>query len=126
MNTPENFEVAEDHACYRPNRQCSFQEAVELACTAIAFARDSRITRLLIDTTKLTGFEPPNASQRFQMGERMANAAMSVVKVAVVANPEMIDARRFGVTVARKRGLITEPFVSEADALAWLLDPQAQ
>ena len=126
MSTPENFEVAEGYACYRPNRQCSFQEAVELACTAIAFARDNRITRLLIDTTKLTGFERPNTSQRFHLGERTAETAMSLVKVAVVANPEMIDARRFGATVARNRGLITEPFVSEADALAWLLDSQAK
>lgn len=118
--------MVDGHACFRPNKQCSFQEALELACTAIAFARDNRIHLLLIDTTNLTGFEPPDILQRFHMGERLAEAAMAKVKVAVVARPEMIHERRFAVTVARNRGVITEPFVSEAEALAWLLNPHVR
>jgi hypothetical protein len=46
--------------------------------------------------------------------------AAGAVRIAVVAKPEMIDPHMFGITVANNRGLISDAFTSEADALAWL------
>lgn len=126
MNTPEHFEIAEGYACYRPVGEVSLQKAIDWVSTVITFAVDQQITKLLIDSMKLTGIEPPLAWERFRMGERFAYAARgSAIKVVLVARQEMIDPERFGMTVARNRGLLANVFTSEAEALAWLLDPNA-
>ena len=126
MNALESFQEVEGYARYRPVKECSLQEAIDLVCAAVAFARDHQIKKLLVDTTELTGFSPPNTWQRFQMGEKIAKEAQSAVKLAVLARLEMIDVRHFGITVARNRGLTAEVFDAEADALAWLLDAQTR
>ena len=41
---------------------------------------------------------------------------MAAVKVAMVVRPELIDPERFGVTVARNRGLFSNAFSSESEA----------
>jgi hypothetical protein len=38
----------------------------------------------------------------------------------MVARAEMIDPRKFGVTVAANRGLMSDIFTTEAEARAWL------
>jgi hypothetical protein len=38
----------------------------------------------------------------------------------LVVRPELIDSERFGVIVARNRGLVCDVFTAEADAVAWL------
>ena len=125
MHTPESFQVANGYASFCPERQCTFQESVDLTCAAIEFARDNQIGLLLVDTTRLTGFGAPSILQRFYLGERIAETAMSMVKVAMVTKPEMIEDRQFTVTVARNRGMITEPFDSEGEAVSGLFNPQA-
>ena len=62
------------------------QKAIDWLSTVIAFAVDQKVTKLLIDSTKLTRIEPPLAWERFRMGERLANAARgSVIRVVMVA-----------------------------------------
>jgi hypothetical protein len=46
------------------------------------------------------------------------------LRLAVVARAELIDPERFGITVARNRGLSANVFTSEAEAIDWLLDRQ--
>ena len=38
----------------------------------------------------------------------------------------LLDPARFGMTVARNRGLFMSSFTSEPEALRWLLDPKAE
>ena len=121
-HSPEGFQVLTTHACYRPVKQVTLLEAVDLVSLAIRFARENKIKTLLADITELTGFESPTTTERYLFGERFAVEAMGMVKVAMVARPEVIHPRRFGVLVARNRGLLSEVFNSEADAIAWLLD----
>lgn len=123
---PERFEIGEGHAIHRPEGHVSFQEALELLSQAIIYCRENGIRRLLIDTTKLTGFPPPVTAERFSMGERLARDARAAVKVAMVARPELLDPSRFGMTVARNRGLFSNAFSSESEAWKWLLDPNAE
>ena len=126
MDIPEHFEMAEGYACHRPVGQVSLQEAIDLISRAIAFSRDHQIRRLLVNATGLTGFEPPGTWERFWLATQFAEAARSAVKVALVTRAEMIDPQRFGVTVARNRGLLAQVFTSEGEAWAWLLDPGIQ
>lgn len=126
MTAPLHFQLAGTHACYRPEGQVLLSEAIDLISTAIAYARESAIEKILVDSTQLTGFAPLNTSARFWMAKQFVTAAKSVVKVALLARPEMIDPDRFGVTVARNLGLHANVFDSEADALAWLLADQSE
>lgn len=120
---PEHFQFAAGYACYRPVGQVSLDQTAELISAAILFARHRQVSRLLIDATQLTGVSAPTTAERFSIAQQFARDALGAVKVAVVVKPELIDPGKFGVMVARNRGLAADTFTSEAEALDWLLAP---
>jgi hypothetical protein len=123
MNAPKGFQIAEDYASYRPAGEVTLPKAIELLGKAVTFASGKRIGKLLVDTTRLTGFKPPTMADRFDMGTQLAQVPGALrVKVAVVARAELIHPEKFGVTVATNRGMRVNVFASEAEALQWLLD----
>ena len=91
-----------------------------MVASAIAYARDQRIRKLLVVISALCGFDPPSTFARFSLVEEWVRASRGVVRVAFVTRPEMIDSQKFGVTVAANRGLICEVFSSEEEAMVWL------
>ena len=103
--------------------QASFAEMSELISCAVFLCRQKKIKGLLIDSTKLTGFHPPEISERYNLAERIASDAKSLVKIAHVASPEWVRSGKFGVMVAKNRGLDAKNFHSEPEALKWLLTP---
>ena len=116
----EYFEVVAGHGFFRPRGRMSLDEAVQVVDVAIAHARDARIARLMVNGTRLTGFDPPTLSERFYLVEKWAHTARGKIRLAMVVRPEMIDPRKFGVTVAMNRRLIADVFVAERSATAWL------
>ena len=73
---------------------------------------------LLID---LTGLNPiPTVIERFEAAIHGAKVAAELSRVALVARPEFIDPGKFGVQVARNRGLNAEIFTDCRKALEWL------
>lgn len=121
MKAPDHFEIMmSDFGVFRPLGHMSLDQAVEMVTSAIAFAREMRIGKLLVVTSGLTGFDPPSVIDRYMFVKEWARAADGAVCVALVARPEMIDREKFGVTVASNRGLISDVFVSEDEAMAWL------
>ncbi len=126
MDDRESFERLSGYATYRPEGRLSFEESIDLLCNVIVYCREQGIGRVLIDATKITGFSELRPEDRFALGDRAARAAQAAVKVAIIARPELMDPERFGMTVARNRGLFVSSFDSEAEALTWLLDPKAE
>jgi hypothetical protein len=124
MKTPENFHLTEDYACYRPLGQFSVQEIVSLVAAVIAYACDQKIQKLLVDTTQTTGVDSLSVIERYNLSEEFARNASAYIKVVLVAKPQLLHPRRFGVTVAKNRGLNLNVATSESEALAWLLNPQ--
>jgi hypothetical protein len=120
MSAPEYFETLDDISVFRPIGHVSLDQAVQIVSAAIAYARDQNIRKLLVVTSALSGFEPPGIFARFSLVEEWVRASRGVVRVALVARPEMIDFQKFGVTVANNRGLISDVFSSEDEAKAWL------
>jgi hypothetical protein len=116
---------AEGYAVYRLVGEFALQAAVAAVTQAIELCRQHQVRRLLIDATALTGVKSPSLIERYEIVAQWALAAKGAVKIAVVPRPEMLDPTKFGITVARNRGLEINPFTSEAEALAWLLGPQA-
>jgi len=105
---------------YRPVGSVSFNEAVARVRAAIAAACSNQARDLLVDTTGLTGFPSPVTFQRFLAAVAWAEEAMGRLRLAMVARAEMIDPQKFGVTVATNRGLVSNIFTTEAEAVAWL------
>ena len=122
MNPRIQFELCDGYACFRAAGEVTFNEAVGIVGNAISDAAGRDIQRLLVDTTNLRGFPHPTTSERFFMAEQWASRARGL-RLSVVARPELIDPLRFGVMVARNRGLFAQVFDSESDAIAWLLHP---
>jgi len=122
MKAPDHFEVMEGYCCYRLSGHGPLAEAAGKVIEAIIYCREQGIRNLLIDTTKWTGHKSPGSIERFNVACAFTEAARSAVKLSMIVRPEMMDPRKFEVTVATNRGLIGNVFDSEKDALAWLLD----
>jgi hypothetical protein len=88
--------------------------------SAIAAARSSGVTELLVDLRELTGIRPPTISNRFDAVEEWAREAGGVLRLAIVTRSELIDPEKFGVTVGANRGLVGNIFPTEPEARAWL------
>jgi hypothetical protein len=90
---------------------------------AIGAARSNRARGLLADTTGLTRFTSPDTIQRYRAVETWARGA---VRLAIVAQAEMIDPQRFGGTVAQNRDLVGDIFTTEEEARVWLDGPPSR
>jgi hypothetical protein len=121
MKAPEHFEVLPDYCCFRLSGHGPLAEAAGKVIEAITYARQHGMRKLLIDTTKWTGHASPDTLERYQFAAAFSEAARALVKVALVARPEMMDPEKFEVTVATNRGMLGNVFDSENEALAWLL-----
>jgi hypothetical protein len=120
MEEPVGFTWEGSRAVYRPAGSTDFDEAVARVRAAIELACSARVKDLLVDTRALTGFPSPDTFQRFLAAVSWAEQAEGRLRLAMVARPEMIDPQKFGVTVARNRGLISNIFTSDTEARRWL------
>ena len=122
MQILEPLEIRNGLCTYRPRGKHSLVEAVDLVSRAIAFCRDRGVNKLLIDVTGLIELPIPTLVDRFLMVEDWAQEAKGTVVVVMVAPPEYIHPRKFGVKVALHFGLICDVYTSEEDASKWLLE----
>ncbi len=120
MDDPDNFVLVEGRGLYRPAGSVSFDKAVALVRAAIAAARENQVRGLLVNTTGLTGFSAPDLFERFLAAVAWAEESRGGVHLAMVARAEMIHPQKFGVLVAANRGLVSNIFTTEDEALAWL------
>jgi hypothetical protein len=120
MDDLEHFEILEDYAVFRPTGQVSVEHAADMVTRAIAFARARRIRKLLVDASKLTGFELPSLGSLYFFIHDWARVAEGGVRVAFVTRPELIERQGFGRIVANNVSFFAEVFTTPEDALAWL------
>lgn len=124
MNRLEHFKKKEGYAVFCPAGQISFDEMAGLVSRAVLLCRKQKIKKLLVDSTGAHGFGPQGMAERYNLAERIASDAAAAVKIAHVASREWFRLGKFGVEVARNRGLDAGLFHSEATALEWLLKPK--
>jgi hypothetical protein len=117
----EHFELKKKHAEFCPVGQASFAEVSELLRRAVLRCRKEKIAKLLIDSTGLTEFQPPELAERFNLAAQIASDAASSVKIAHLASRAWFRSGDFGLQVARNRGLDVMNFDSASTALKWLL-----
>lgn len=120
MKLPNQMELQEGYAHFAPEGVVTLDEGVKLVTNAIKYCRFHNIYRLLVDTTKLTGFPPPMIHERYWLAQEWAHEARGGLILAVVAREENLDPHRFGVLAARNAGLRSYATTTVEDALAWL------
>ena len=126
MQLPEHLTIEKEYARLFPQVHVTLEEGAALVAAAIEFCREQKIARLLVDITALSGIGNPTIVERFWLVRQWAEGARGAVMVAMVCPPELIDARKFGVTVSQNLGFRCEVFTSAAPALDWLLGGQKQ
>ena len=117
---PEFLEVLNGRGLYRPRGQVSLDVAIEMVTNVLVYAREQGIKEMLANGRGLTGFDSPTLSERFFLAEKWAAAAAGAVRLSVCVHGHMIDPEKFGMTVANNRGLVSDVFDNEPDAIAWL------
>jgi hypothetical protein len=122
MPALESLEVHNGVCTFRPRGKYSLVDAVDLVSNVIARCREQCVNMLLVDATGLVDLPIPTLVDRFLMVEDWAQESKGTVVVAMVAPPEYIHPRKFGVKVALNFGLICDVYSSEEDASAWLLE----
>lgn len=75
--------------------------------------------KLLIDSTRYNARF--STTDRFNFGERSQVFAVHRIKVAFFSRPEQVDPKKFGVVVARNRGVTVDVFTDFQAAEEWLL-----
>ena len=120
----EQMEVRDGLCIFRPRGSYSLVGAVELVSRAISRCRDQGVTRLLVNVTGLEEVPIPTLVDRFLMVEDWAQESKGNVVVVLVASPEYIHPRKFGVKVAASFGLICDVHTSEEAASKWLLESE--
>ncbi|MFO1413780.1 MAG: hypothetical protein U1F10_07720 [Burkholderiales bacterium] len=104
----------------RPRGRYTLVEAVDMVSAAIANCRGLGVRTLLVDATGFVDLPIPTLLDRFLMVEDWASEAHGMVTVAMVAPPEYIHPRKFGVKVAHSFGLTCDVYATEEEAAAWL------
>jgi hypothetical protein len=126
MKMAEHLEIKEGICEFRPRGESTLVEAVTHITFAIAYCRQRKIDRLLVDATGFEGIPIPTLVDRFLMVEEWAEVAEGLVVGAMVVHSEYIHPEKFGVQVAADFGLEINVFTSEDDAFEWLAMPRDQ
>ena len=80
----------------------------------------ARIGKLLVDCADVSGVPIPTLIERFLAVEDWAAASDRLVVIAIVAHPDYIHPKKFGVQVAMHLGLVSDVYLTSAEASAWL------
>jgi hypothetical protein len=123
MNAALELHSAEGYAVCRIVGTLALEAAAAAVTEAIELCHQHQVKRLLIDGTALTGVKPPSMIERYGIVSQWAMVTKGI-KIAFVTRPEMLEPTKFGITVAANRGLQINGFISETEALVWLLGQQ--
>ena len=117
---PEFFSLQDNFAVCRPVGELSLEEAVRLIDDSLRYCKENGIARLLANVTKVTGFPSPSLTDRFWLITKWADSARGHVLLSMVAPADMILPDKMGVSFAANRGLESDVFADESEAIEWL------
>jgi hypothetical protein len=120
MQTLEHFEHIGSRGIYRPVGVVTFEQAVDLLVLAMQHARSLGLAELLMNAHGLSGFSSPSTFSRYSMAVRGAESGAGVLRLAIVVQAGLIDPQKIGVVMAQNRGLDSDVFSNETDAIKWL------
>jgi hypothetical protein len=120
MHRPYNLYMADDRAFYRPEGTASAGELADMITTALEYFYDRGYLEIVVNITRMEGFESPGAAYRRWLVRRWARAVMRDATIVVVARQEHLSAERAGLITAAEEGLRAHICTDEDEAVAWL------
>jgi 8-oxo-dGTP pyrophosphatase MutT (NUDIX family) len=100
----EHFEQKQGYAVFCPVGQASFDEMADLISRAVLRCRQKKIEKLLIDSTGVSGLQPPGMAERYNFAERIAALRELLEETGYAAGrvePVMAGASCSGITSER-------------------------
>ena len=119
MTSIRDFNQVGTRGFFQPSGAVSFDEGLDRVAAAIAHARALGLADIVINTLGL-GFSVPSVVNRHTLALRVVENAGGTLRVAFVVRPEAIDFQKIGAVMVQNRGIISDTFATEAEALAWL------
>jgi len=102
----------------------SVSELLQVFDAAFRAAEENQRDRVMVDGGAIAG-KNISTIERFKIGTFLSelnnNIPMNIVALAVVAPEPLVEAERFGETVARNRGVNGRAFTNVAEAKSWLI-----
>ena len=116
----ESVSFNQGFALFAPEGAVDLQEGIAFVTRTIEYCRSKNIRGLIVDVRGVIGLKNPSIADKFWYTHDWAKAADRVVAVALVANRDLIDPTKIGVTMAENAGLRSHVFDNMEDAVAWL------
>ena len=113
------LDAVDGRGVYRPVGRVSAGQAADMITAALDLARSGGLHAVLIDITRMSGFEVPGPAFRRWAVRRWAGASDGI-RVAMIARREHICPEKVGLLVAAEEEMRAHITASEADAIAWL------
>ena len=120
MSALEHFEQIGSRGIYRPVGVMTLEQAIEQIAVGLEHARKLGLSEVMVNAFGLSGFPVPSTFGRYAFAVRWVEAAGGVLRVAIVVRAEFIDREKIGMVIAKNRGLDSDVFANEADAIKWL------
>jgi hypothetical protein len=96
-------------------------EASEQFESIAEYCKRTKNHKLLVDATAYDLDVKPSTVDIFRFGEKLQTFSRHGIKVAFVCRPEQLDSGKFGLLVARNRGVCADGFTDLCAAEEWLL-----
>lgn len=116
----EQVSFDHEYAVFAPEGGYDLKSGVNFVTETIKYCRANNVRGLVVDVRGLIGLKNPTIAEKFWYTQDWARAAGRDVAVALVANRDLIDPTKIGVTMAENVGLQSHVFDNMEDALAWL------
>lgn len=117
---PKFFSLHGKYGACRPVGEFTLDDVVNVIDDAIRFCFENEIGGLVVNVQRTTGFPSPSLTDRFWFVTKWAATGHGRVVLSMVAPPFMILPDKMGVTFAENRGLHSDVFMNESDAVEWL------
>lgn len=117
----ESVSFNQGFALFAPEGAVDLQKGIAFVTRTIEYCRSKNIRGLIVDVRGVIGLANPSIADKFWYTHDWAKAAERVVAVALVANRDLIDPTKIGVTMAENAGLRSHVFDNMEDAVAWLV-----
>jgi hypothetical protein len=121
MEKPEHLKIAEGYARLQLESEPALEEREAVRAQGIAYCREKRIQRLLVNGLQTAGIDVPSVIDRYWAMQEWGERSEWSVSVAVVMPQEHIDPEKVGVLFAENAKCKVDAFTSEPEALKWLL-----
>lgn len=112
--------IIDGYAVFAPDGSWDLHDGIAFVTEAVRYCKTQNIRGLIVDVRQVIGLKNPSVAEKFWYTQDWAKASGGKVAIALVANRDLIDPTKIGVTMAENVGLRSHVFDNREDAVEWL------